>query len=137
MIIFGTKGRDESRGIVADLCPSCQEVRAFAVIDQYEVAHVYFVGIGKGSLRGTSMRCVQCGTLCAFDEHKYREILPLTEAERSDLHALVSRTHPRLLGALGGRGQPSQPSTWRCGSCGYERAKPFRFCPQCGVHSGA
>lgn len=128
MIVFGgTKGREEPRGIVADICPNCQEIRAFAVIDQYEVPHLYYVSMGKGTLRGTSMRCVECRTLCAFDEHKYREVMPCDLADGSNLHELVSRTHPRLLGAL-----PVQQKSL-CSACGYQREQPFRFCPQCGA----
>lgn len=131
MIIFGTQGRDEARGLVADMCPQCQEVRAFAVIDQYEVPHVYWVNMGKGTLRGTAMRCVHCRTLCTFDQHKYREVMSCAEAEHADLETLVSRTHPRLLGAL-----PVQAGS-QCHACGFQRERPFRFCPQCGLHSGA
>ena len=140
MIIFGTKGREEPRGIVADICPSCQEIRAFAVIDQFEVAHIYFVSMGQGKLLGTSMRCLECRTVCHFDANKYREIMPCSKAENSNLEELVSRTHPRLLAALPASARipasapPPPERSSLCASCGYRRERPFRYCPACGLH---
>lgn len=127
MIIFGTKGRDDARGVIADVCPTCREIRAFAVIDQYEVPHVYWVSMGKGSLRGTHMRCVHCSGTFAFDAHKYREIMSCAEAEQSNLSELVRRTHPQLAGHL--------DQAPHCQGCGFRRDRPFKFCPECGLRA--
>jgi len=127
MIIFGTKGRDDARGVIADGCPTCREIRAFAVIDQYEVPHVYWVSMGKGSLRGTHMRCVHCSGTFAFDAHKYREIMSCAEAEQSNLSELVRRTHPQLAGHL--------DQAPHCQGCGFRRDRPFKFCPECGLRA--
>ena len=128
MIIFGTKGRDDARGVIADGCPHCREIRAFAVVDQFEVPHIYWVSMGQGTLRNTYMRCVHCNNIYAFEEHKYRSIMSCAEAERSNLPELVQRTHPELMGYL--------DQAARCKNCGFQRDRPFKFCPQCGMNSG-
>ncbi|MBS2038293.1 zinc-ribbon domain-containing protein [bacterium] len=125
MIFFGTKGRDESRGLVADGCPNCRQIRAFNVIEQYEVPHLYWVSLGQGKLLNTYIRCLQCDQTFAFEAHKYRELMSCAEAAQSNLAELVRRTHPELLGYL------DQPA--RCQGCGFQRDRPFNFCPQCGL----
>lgn len=125
VLIFGTKGREEPCGVVADMCPSCQKVRAFLVVEHYEAAHVYWVSMGQGTLRGTSIRCLECNCQCHFEAHKYRQVLSHGEASRCDLKELVERTHPQLA------------PRWRCGGCGFERDTPFHsFCNNCGGRIG-
>ena len=126
IIVFGSQGREEPRGLVADLCPTCQKLRAFAVLDLYEVSHVYYVSMGRGKLRDTVMRCVECRTVCRFEPHKYAAVVPQEEADYySSLEQLTRRTSPHLLGAL--------LTEHRCPACGFRRPQPFRFCPQCGA----
>jgi hypothetical protein len=129
MIIFGTKGRDDARGVVADGCPHCREIRAFTVVDQYEVAHVYWVSMGQGTLRNTYIRCIHCNNSYAFEERKYRTLMSCSEARHSNLPDLVQRTHPELMGYL--------DQGARCRNCGFQRDRPFKFCPECGVNTGA
>ena len=128
MIIFGTKGRDDARGVVADGCPNCREIRAFTVVDQFEVPHVYWVSMGQGSLRNTYIRCLHCDQTYAFEERKYRTLMSCAEARHSNLSELVQRTHPELMGYL--------DQGARCKNCGFQRDRPFKFCPECGVNTG-
>src|SRR5437016_4944368 len=57
MIIFGTQGRQQPRGIVAEHCPECEQIQRFVVVAHYEVGHVYFMPIGEGTHKQTTIQC--------------------------------------------------------------------------------
>lgn len=163
MIIFGTQGRQQPRGIVAERCPQCEKIQRFVVVAHYEVGHVYFIPLGEGTHLQTSLHCPACGSQFFFKRSRYAEILPLQYGRTCPMDELIARTNPELAAEFGltaevaGPREPVSPltlappppalpasgarsaeaeSTCRCPKCGFERVRPFRFCPKCGARRG-
>ncbi|MBM3465259.1 MAG: zinc-ribbon domain-containing protein [Armatimonadetes bacterium] len=146
-VIFGTKGREEPRGIVAEHCPSCGGPRPFNVIEHYEVGHIYYIPLGNGSKKGVGLRCVECRSEFHFNPHKYAAVLPASVARGCSFEELIERTNPRLAEQLGLADAASRPTQvvgaaeavsqaavpTACAKCGYQRDRAFRFCPVCGT----
>lgn len=133
-IFFGTRDRQETRGVVADLCPSCKGARAFKVLDHFNVGHLYYIPLGRGSYQGSGMKCSACGTEYRFEAGKFPNVVPESLARAISFEDLARQTNPRLHDHLAGRDEP-EPARGRivCGQCGHERDAEFRFCPVCGA----
>jgi hypothetical protein len=174
MLIFGSQGREEPRGIVAERCPECDDVTRFTVVAHVEIGHFYFMPIGEGRHTGTSIQCTVCRSRYAFSRKRYAEILPMNFGRQCNFDELIVRTNPDLardMGLLDGSPaarpepapraaspasppgpeppappppRPAAPSPRpaspaeelaRCPGCGFERRRPFRFCPRCGARA--
>src|ERR1043166_7184790 len=96
LIIWGTKVNQYPRGVVADKCAVCEEVRRFDVTDHYRVGHIYFIPLGGGSLEATSRVCQSCGTEFVCDPEAYDNFLPASEADPLSLDELVRQTNSSL-----------------------------------------
>jgi hypothetical protein len=70
-IIAGMKQVEQVRGMVADFCPICREVRAFQLIRIGLVSHIYYVSSGAGTLAGYVIRCNECGLRLKTDSDRY------------------------------------------------------------------
>jgi hypothetical protein len=92
-IIAGMKQVEQVRGMVADFCPICREVRAFQLIRIGLVSHIYYVSSGAGTLAGYVIRCNECGLRLKTDSDRYAA----TEKDsRVGIEALVRDTFPKL-----------------------------------------
>lgn len=87
------KERRRPIGWVADLCPICRDLRAFEVNELRRVARVYFVPLGRGSLEGCEITCVDCQSVMEAPEEGYEAV----SNRRRDPAQLVSMTNPGLL----------------------------------------
>ncbi len=143
MLIFGTREREEPRGVVAERCTECDVITRMVVTLHYEVSHVYWVSVGEGTPRQTSLRCTGCRNHFFFKRSRFAEILPIEYAQELAMDELIVRTNPALATEIGllSRPAPTVPggnardatAPCRCESCGHERQRPFRFCPRCGT----
>jgi hypothetical protein len=91
------KERRRPIGWVADLCPICRDLRAFEVNELRRVARVYFVPLGRGSLEGREITCVDCQSVLQAPEDGYEALSP----RRRDPAQLVPMTNPGLLDRAG------------------------------------
>lgn len=136
-VFFGTKNREEPRGIVAESCPRCGGARPFKVFDVYNTWHVYYISLGRGTRQPSVMRCVDCGAELSVAHERYAEIVPVGEARALPWEELVRRSHPALLERPCAPGDASLPETGgatvRCRSCGQVREARFSYCPACGA----
>jgi hypothetical protein len=87
------KERRRQIGWVADLCPVCRDLRAFRVSEVRRVARVYLVPMGKGSLEGIEIACVDCGCVLPGAEAGYEAV----SRRRREPSRLVEETNPALL----------------------------------------
>ena len=136
-VYFGTKEREEPRGIVAEACPRCGGARPFKVFDIYSTWHVYYISLGRGTRQASTMRCVECGTGFSVVHGRYAEVVPVGEARALPWEELVRRSNPALLERGGAPGAASVPEAGgaavRCRSCGQVREARFPYCPACGA----
>lgn len=95
-LLWGEQSRQESRGLVVDVCPYCRELRPFLVEEHFVATHLYYVNIGKGRPVGTSRRCFYCGFQDLCDVSLYAELLPAEAAETHGLDFGLAKTNPRL-----------------------------------------
>src|SRR5271167_617511 len=96
IIIWGTKIRKDVRGIVAEKCSVCADTECFTVTDLYEVGHIYYIAIGKGTRIDCMSKCTRCGTQFRIAPDSYEDYLPRDAAERVTMDEIVDRTNPRL-----------------------------------------
>ena len=75
IIIWGTKSRQERLGTVADRCPACRDVQAFTVTNYFQVGHIYYIPLGRGSLVATVRECWECRSQYHCEEEDYVEFL--------------------------------------------------------------
>ncbi len=92
-VVAGMKQVEQVRGMVADFCPICREVRAYQLIRIGLVSHVYHVSSGAGTLAGYVICCNECGLRLKTDSDRYAA----TEKDsRVGLEVLVRDTFPKL-----------------------------------------
>lgn len=96
LIIWGTKVNKDPLGTVADNCPVCMGTQRFAVTDHYEVSHIYFISLGRGTRIATTRACWRCGTEFNAVPDGYDEFLPEATAEAMPLDEIVERTNSQL-----------------------------------------
>jgi hypothetical protein len=93
-VVWGTKTRREPWGAVADWCPACRAVRAFSVAKYFRVGHLYFIPLGRGSLRATVRECWECGAQYHCHTADYQQFVADEAAEQMSLAELVLQTNP-------------------------------------------
>jgi hypothetical protein len=96
IVIWGTKDREENRGLVADFCQSCQKPRAFAIVAHFVVNHIYYISLGKGTLNAMLIRCQSCGAQYRYDEGRYAATLDPAFAGGRPFSELLEKTNPGL-----------------------------------------
>ncbi len=96
--VFGTALREQVRGLVADACPGCHDLRWLALVDTYRVFELYFIPLGKGRLQASTVRCDACGIERASDADRYAEVLSRTDADAIGVErAMPAHEAPRGL----------------------------------------
>jgi hypothetical protein len=96
-VSFGTKVRQEERGVVADRCPTCDRVRRFAVTEHSSSFHLYHIPIGGWKREAVVAECFCCARRFDCDPDAYDDVLPDAEAAQLTLGELVEQTNSRLL----------------------------------------
>lgn len=96
IIIWGKKIRTEPRGIVAEKCSVCGDTERFAVTDYYEVEHIYYIAIGRGTRVDCTSECARCRSQFRIAPDNYDDYLPPADADMLSLDEIVDRTNPRL-----------------------------------------
>lgn len=95
VLVFGTTERKKERGFVVDRCPSCLDLRWFALVDHRQAFHLYFVPLGKGRYLYSTQRCLKCGA--DFPEREdFVTALDETEMQDLDVDEGLRRTQPEL-----------------------------------------
>jgi hypothetical protein len=95
VLVFGTTERKKERGFVVDRCPSCLDLRWFALVDHRQAFHLYFVPLGKGRYLGSTQRCLECGA--NFPEREdFVTSLDENEMSEIDVETGLRRTQPEL-----------------------------------------
>jgi hypothetical protein len=94
MIIEGTYLRHDVRGVVADGCTICKEMRRFTIIDSYLVPHFWFIPIGGGRLQQSIRRCLVCSNEFRCSPESYQRLLPEAAAARLSDEELRQATAP-------------------------------------------
>jgi len=97
MIWFGTKHRTEKLGVAADNCETCGCMRAFEVIDHFEVGHICSISLTRGTYKGTSRTCSTCHSEVMCYRGDYEEFRPRARAGAMPVEDLAATTNPRLV----------------------------------------
>lgn len=103
IIIWGTHTEDKHHGVVADECPNCARLRAFAVRDVYTAPHVYHITVGRWTFSGCIKRCWACRTEYYTNRDSYDGFLREAEADGLSMQELARRTNSRLVDPLDSR----------------------------------
>ena len=101
MIIWGTKRVERKLGRVADHCPMCREVRAFALRKISMVGHIYYVGLGRGETVGHFGVGESSGFEMGIDPTEYDSIAK--PRSREGVRELVQQTFPNIQSAYAER----------------------------------
>lgn len=95
VLVFGTTERKKDRGYVVDRCPSCLDLRWFAVVDHRQAFHVYFIPLGRGRHLFSTQRCLKCGA--DFPEREdFATTLDRHAMQDLDVDEGLRRTQPEL-----------------------------------------
>jgi hypothetical protein len=94
IFVWGTKRVEQNKGLVADFCPICRNIRTFQLVRVGMAGHVYYISFGAGKLAGHIIRCTECSVDLSVDPTRYRK----TEKDsRVELAVLIRDTFPDLL----------------------------------------
>jgi hypothetical protein len=96
LIIWGTKVRQEPRGVVADKCAVCSEIELFDVTDHYEVSHVYFIPLGSGNRVAATRSCRRCGTIFDCEIDGYDGFLSDKSLANMTVNEVIAQTNAPL-----------------------------------------
>ncbi len=96
IIIWGSKHRKNDLGVVAEWCDSCQSVQPAIVTEHYQVGHIYYIPLGKGTLKATSRQCMRCGGEFMAERSAYSAFLPAAQVRAVNTDDLMVRTNPGL-----------------------------------------
>lgn len=94
--VFGMNVRDRVRGLVADVCPGCRDLRWLEWVEVYRVFELYFVPLGKGRLQGSTVRCTVCGHEHPIDAARYHEAMTREQAAATSVDDAIASTTPSL-----------------------------------------
>jgi hypothetical protein len=95
VLVFGTTERKKDRGYVVDRCPSCLDLRWFALVDHRQAFHLYFVPLGRGRYLYSTQRCMKCDA--NFPERDdFVTALDLHAMQELDVDEGLRRTQPEL-----------------------------------------
>ena len=87
LIVWGRKKTSRVLGYVADFCFLCRGPRAFKLIRNGSVGHVYYISFGEGKLVGYERTCTECGERFAADITTYSNVaealVPVDELKHS------------------------------------------------------
>src|SRR2546423_702000 len=92
-IVWGTKRIERKKGTVADLCPTCREIRSFQLVRVGLASHVYYLSFGEGKLAGYIIRCDACGVMLNVDPTRYAST---AKDSHSGVEVLVRDTFPNF-----------------------------------------
>lgn len=96
LIVLGKRIVRKRRGLSAEFCPACRDVRVFAAFERWLVPHVYFIPAGQRTCLGGELCCEVCGAVLGVAT----EVVRLAESVRSsDLTEMARRTS--VLGEAG------------------------------------
>jgi hypothetical protein len=95
-VIHGTYTPQKKRGLAADVCPRCVEVRPFLVTDHYQVTHLYFIPLGSGTYQGSSQECQHCRLRVLCRPSIYDRILSPKEVDGLSEEQFIVATNPGL-----------------------------------------
>jgi len=105
IIIWGSKHREKRIGTVADHCSLCDDVTAFEVTEHYKVPHLYYIPLGGGTLKATTMTCRGCGNDLVCERWRYARVIPRAGARDMALKDLAEQTNPKAVEDLTRRAQ--------------------------------
>ncbi len=94
MIIHGTRIRRRSRGLIAEFCPICREIRLFRVTDLSRYRHVYWIPVTPGTPVSRELQCEGCGT--ALMERIDDQTSPIPRTSANVIHVLA-QTRPHRI----------------------------------------
>jgi hypothetical protein len=100
IILYGTKHRTETPGVVADYCGICDDMQPFRLIHHFQAAHLFFIPLDRGKHIGTSRICMKCNTEFMCEKAAYKAAMPLAQAGQTPIDDLAAATNPGLLRAL-------------------------------------
>lgn len=103
LIVWGTKVNREPRGTVADHCSVCATVSRFDVTDIYEVSHLYFIPLGRGTRVACTQICLRCSTEFSCEPDSYDAYLAPASADAMSLGDIIRITNSRLAEARAAR----------------------------------
>jgi hypothetical protein len=95
-IIHGTYDRRNQRGMAADLCQRCGGVQRFAVVDQVQVPHLYFIPMPGSDYVASWRECLACRIVSRCCPAIYEKVLAPKEAKRLSQEEFVVATNPGL-----------------------------------------
>lgn len=89
MIVWGKKIVRKRRGLSAEFCPVCRDVRVFEAVERWLVPHVYFIPAGRRTFLGGELCCESCGAVLWVET----EVVRRAERARSpDIVGMARRT---------------------------------------------
>jgi len=92
-IIAGTKVRRTPLGRVADFCGLCREIRPFRVTEVREVAHLYYIPLGRGDVKHYEFICAGCREQRTGDLSPYADVV---SSDVEELDILIEATNPEV-----------------------------------------
>lgn len=95
-IVWGTKHRAEERGIVADWCNLCGGIRAHKLTAHYMVGHIYYIPLGRGTLKATTRACTECTAETEADVAYYGRTMKPRDAAGVAMDTLMEVTNGHL-----------------------------------------
>jgi hypothetical protein len=96
IILWGTKSRDDARGKVVDICPSCNSIREFVVHERYQVGHLYFISLGGWRKVSASRTCTVCSQTFPCVPARYKKIVPIDIANKLSFDDLLKQSNAFL-----------------------------------------
>src|SRR5262245_45859144 len=100
-IVWGTRRAHRRGGWVADFCPLCREIRAFAIERVKMVRHIQYIPVSSGQLIGENKICNGCGVRTPARSGDYRTVKRFRLG--ASVQALVEQTAPDLPQKMAGR----------------------------------
>lgn len=101
LIIAGARRVRKQRGLAADFCPVCRDYRPVLVTELRQVAHLYFVPVGRGKTLVSEVQCTRCGSIYegvadAYPGFERSFVSDVVELARRTNPDIMARTRPRL-----------------------------------------
>ena len=93
IFVWGEKIRRKPLGVVADLCPTCREVRPHDFVEIRAVPHLYYIPFGRGKIASYEIECSQCQHSPVAETTRYAAMLD----KEIPLEKLIELTNPGVL----------------------------------------
>lgn len=94
MIVLGTTRKRRQLGHVAEFCAICRDFRPVTVTRLSEVAHLYYIPLGRGRTVLHELKCRTCGTVTAAERASYAGFVKEPPADIADL---AEATNPDIM----------------------------------------